>query len=214
MVSILPLVVCASAVLALLVAERLGSRTGVWCSKPVASLAFVWVAVAGGAAATTYGTCLLIALVLCLAGDLLLIPAERPAAFRAGVLAFMLGHLAYIAAFLTRPISWLGLLGAGFMAFGMLRPVLRWLRPHLTADMVLPVRAYVVVIGAMAAVAVSVTLAGAPWLVAVGAIAFALSDVSVARDRFVAPGFANRAWGLPLYYAAQCAIALTPSLLR
>jgi uncharacterized membrane protein YhhN len=38
------------------------------------------------------------------------------------------------------------------------------------------------------------------------AVAFALS---VARDRFVVPGFVNRAWGLPLYYAAQLVLAAT-----
>ena len=41
------------------------------------------------------------------------------------------------------------------------------------------------------------------------AVAFYLSDVSVARDRFVAPGFGNRIWGLPLYYAAQLLFALS-----
>jgi hypothetical protein len=34
-----------------------------------------------------------------------------------------------------------------------------------------------------------------------------LSDLSVARDRFVAPGFVNRAWGLPTYFAAQLLLA-------
>jgi hypothetical protein len=29
----------------------------------------------------------------------------------------------------------------------------------------------------------------------------------VARDRFVAPGFVNRAWGLPLYFGAQLLFA-------
>jgi hypothetical protein len=40
-----------------------------------------------------------------------------------------------------------------------------------------------------------------------GAIAFYLSDLSVARDRFVAPGFVNRLWGIPLYYFAQLLFA-------
>ena len=49
-----------------------------------------------------------------------------------------------------------------------------------------------------------VALVVGKWL---AAVAFFCSDLSVARDRFVAPGFANRAWGLPLYYAAQLAFA-------
>jgi len=40
-------------------------------------------------------------------------------------------------------------------------------------------------------------------------LAFAASDISVARDRFVAPAFINRAWGLPLYYVAQISFALS-----
>jgi len=35
-----------------------------------------------------------------------------------------------------------------------------------------------------------------------------VSDLSVARDRFVSRSFSNRAWGLPLYYAAQIVFGL------
>lgn len=207
-----PYIACAVAVAALLLAEWRGSRAGVWCAKPVASLAFVALALQSGAIGSPYGTWLLAGLVSCMAGDLLLIPTERPSMFRAGILAFLLGHVAFAVAFLTRPLSWLGLVGAGLVLFGLLRAVLRWLRPRLAADMVVPVHAYVIVIGAMAAVACAVSLAGGPWQVAAGALAFAASDVAVARDRFVAPGFVNRAWGLPLYYAAQLTLAVTPAL--
>jgi uncharacterized membrane protein YhhN len=44
--------------------------------------------------------------------------------------------------------------------------------------------------------------------VRLGAVLFAASDLFVARDRFVRPGLANRALGLPLYYAAQVLLAL------
>jgi uncharacterized membrane protein YhhN len=76
-----------------------------------------------------------------------------------------------------------------------------------------PVRIYMVVIGVMTALACGVSAGGGPWAVAVGALAFAASDVSVARDRFVRPEFVNRAWGLPLYYAAQLLLATTPALI-
>ena len=42
-----------------------------------------------------------------------------------------------------------------------------------------------------------------------GAAMFYVSDLSVARDKFVAPGLVNRLWGLPLYYAAQFVLAWT-----
>ena len=209
-----PFLACTVAVAALLLAEWRRWRAGVWLAKPVASLAFVWAALQSGATGSAYGEWLLAGLVLCLAGDLLLIPVERQAVFRTGILAFLLGHVAFAVAFLTRPLSWLGLLGAGLLLFGLLRAVLRWLRPRLAADMVVPVHAYVIVIGSMAAVACAVSLAGGPWQVAAGALAFAASDVAVARDRFVSPGFVNRAWGLPLYYAAQLTLAATPALLH
>ena len=70
-----------------------------------------------------------------------------------------------------------------------------------------PVRAYVSAISLMvAAAAGTYTASPAPALLA-GAIGFALSDLSVARDRFVEPGFVNRVWGLPLYYVAQLLLA-------
>jgi hypothetical protein len=48
---------------------------------------------------------------------------------------------------------------------------------------------------------------GGPALLGLGALGFALSDVSVARDRFVSSGFVNSAWGLPAYYLSQLALA-------
>ena len=71
----------------------------------------------------------------------------------------------------------------------------------------LPVVAYVIVITAMVAAAVGTALRTEAWLLLVGAAAFYLSDLSVARDRFVASGFGNRLWGLPLYFFAQMLLA-------
>ena len=44
-------------------------------------------------------------------------------------------------------------------------------------------------------------------MVLAGAVLFFLSDLGVARDRFVSPGVWNRAVGLPLYYGAQLLLA-------
>jgi hypothetical protein len=46
-------------------------------------------------------------------------------------------------------------------------------------------------------------------MILLGAGLFYVSDLAVARDRFIAPGFANAAWGLPLYYGGQLVLALT-----
>jgi len=208
-----PYLLCAVAVAGLLRAEYRGSRRGLWVAKPVASLAFIWAGIAAGALDSTYGQLLLAGLVLCLLGDLLLIPLDRPAVFRAGVFAFLAGHVAYSAAFVTRPLDPFGLLAGGVLLAVVVVGVLRWLGSSLPQDMVWPVRVYMVVIGVMATLACGVTAAGATWAVAAGALAFTASDISVARDRFVRQEFLNRAWGLPLYYGAQLLIASTPALM-
>jgi uncharacterized membrane protein YhhN len=208
-----PVWLCAAAVAGLLRAERRGSRPGLWLAKPVASLAFIWAGLGAGALESSYGQWVLVGLVLCLLGDLLLIPLDRPAVFRAGVFAFLAGHVAYSAAFLTRPLGPSGLLAGALVLAVTLGAVLRWLGPSLPKDMAWPVRVYMVVIGMMSTLACGVTAAGGPWAVAAGALAFTASDVSVARDRFVRPQFLNRAWGLPLYYVAQLLIARTPALI-
>jgi uncharacterized membrane protein YhhN len=207
-----PVALCAAAVAGLLVAERRGSQAGLWLTKPVASAAFIWLALASGALDSTYGRWLLAGLVLCMAGDVLLIPRDRPGVFRAGVFAFLLGHVAYCAAFLTQPMALPGLVAGGALLVVVVAFVLRWLGGSLPPGMVGAVRTYMVVIGVMSTLACGVTAAGGPWQVAIGALAFTASDVSVARDRFVKHEFVNRAWGLPLYFGAQLLLAVTPRL--
>jgi uncharacterized membrane protein YhhN len=174
--------------------------------KILASSAFVVVALGCGAMASTYGRLVLLALALSWVGDLLLLSA-RTAPFLGGLAAFLAAHVAYAAAFASRPLSsrWL-LAGAALMAIvGAI--TLRWLWTHLDTAYRVAVTAYVLALGAMVSLAIG---AAAGWglpLLAVGALAFAASDISVARDRFVAPGLLNRLWGLPLYYAAQLLIA-------
>lgn len=208
-----PVVVCAVAVAGLLLAEYRDWRGGMWLAKPLASAAFIWLGLAAGALGSGYGRLVLLALALCLLGDILLIPRDRPKVFRAGVFAFLLGHVAYSAAFLSRPLAPGGLLAGAIILGFVIAAVLRWLGKSLPADMVAAVRTYMLVIGVMAALACGVTAAGGPWAVAVGALAFTASDISVARDRFVRHQFVNRAWGLPLYYAAQLLLATTPALI-
>ena len=207
-----PVALCAVAVAGLLVAERRATQAGLWLTKPVASAAFIWLALVSGALDSTYGRWLLAGLALCMLGDVLLIPRDRPGVFRAGVFAFLLGHVAYCAAFLTQPMSPVGLIVGGALMIAVVGLVLRWLAGSLPADMVGAVRTYMVVIGVMSTLACGVTAAGGPWQVAVGALAFTASDVSVARDRFVRHEFVNRAWGLPLYFGAQLLLAVTPWL--
>jgi uncharacterized membrane protein YhhN len=209
-----PVVVTLTALAALLLSEARGLRIGVWIAKPVASTGFLWAAVAAGAAGGTgasYGRILLLGLALCWWGDVLLIPRRRPAVFRAGVLAFLLGHVAYVVAFAMRGFDVGVALGATLAVGSLGFVVLRWLRSHLPADMRIPVQAYVVVISTMVVCAcASVAAAGRPAIL-IGALMFYASDLAVARDRFVRPGFVNGLWGLPLYYGGQLVLATSAS---
>jgi uncharacterized membrane protein YhhN len=208
-----PIVLCALAVGGLLVAEYRGSRAGEWLAKPAASVAFLWLGLASGAMASGYGRLVLLGLLLCLLGDVLLIPRDRPAIFRAGLSAFTAGHVAYGAAFLTRPLAAAGLLLGGLVLGLTVREVLRRLRPSLPSTMAGPVMLYMAIIASMAAIACGVTAAGGPLAVAIGALMFMASDVFVARNRFQQRRFVNRAWGLPLYYGAQLLLAATPAMI-
>lgn len=208
-----PVLTCAAATALLLLAESRGSRPGLWLAKPVASASFIWMALVSGAPGSLYGRLVLLALALCMLGDLLLIPQDRRATFRAGIFAFLLGHLAYCVAFLTRPLSGTGLLLGALVIGAILLLVQRWLSGSLPTDMRIPVHAYLVVIGLMSVLAFGVTGAGGPMAVVTGALAFLVSDVSVARDRFVKHEFLNRAWGLPLYYTGQMLLAASPGML-
>jgi uncharacterized membrane protein YhhN len=197
----------AACVAALLVAEYRASRLGVWLAKPAAAACFVAAALAFGALDSTYGRVVLAGLVLSLCGDVLLIPHAMPRVFQAGVAAFGLGHVAYLAAFALRFES---ALLAGICAVAaalVLWRVFTWLRPHLPGDMVIPVYAYMGVISAMLVAAAGAAPSSA--LIFLGGAMFYASDLAVARDRFVSSGFANRVWGLPLYFAAQLVLAST-----
>ncbi|MEZ4370243.1 MAG: lysoplasmalogenase [Polyangiaceae bacterium] len=192
--------------LGLLVAERQKSQLGSWLTKPVAALGFVLLGLVRATYATPYDAALVVGLCLCMGGDVLLIPKQR-AAFAAGILSFLLGHVAFVVAFWQLGVSKL----VGFGAFfGLLLPaavVLRWLLPH-AGNLRIAVVAYVVVITTMVATAFAVAHS-APWGVYVGAVMFYFSDLAVARERFVKPSFFNRLWGTPLYFAAMLVIAHT-----
>jgi len=131
-----PILLCVLAVAGLLVAEHRDSRVGLWLTKPLASAAFIWLGLVSGGLDSAYGNLVLLALVWCLLGDILLIPRDRPKVFRAGVFAFLLGHVAYSAAFLSRPLAPEGLLVAAIVLGVAILAVLRWLDKSLPADMV------------------------------------------------------------------------------
>lgn len=194
------------AVAALLVADRGREPIGVAIAKPIASCGFLAAAWAAGAPDSSYGRALLTGLVLCCLGDLLLLSQHR-ANFLAGLVSFLLGHLAFAVACVVRGVVLPASLFSLFVLVPLAIVVWRWLGPHVERAMRVPVLAYIAVITAMVALAMGSAEFRASSALAFGAIAFFVSDLSVARDRFIAPGFVNRAWGLPLYYGAVLLLA-------
>jgi uncharacterized membrane protein YhhN len=175
--------------------------------KMVASAGFIGAAIDGGAFHSVYGGLVLAGLFFSWWGDLFLI-SNNARIFLMGVGAFLLAHAAYAAAFIALGVNPLWTLGAAVALTAPAALMLRWLHPHL-GDMRYPVYAYVTVISTMAALAAGAAMAGAPWSVPAGAFLFYVSDIFVARDRFVAPSPWNQRIGLPLYYAAQLALAFS-----
>ena len=146
---VLPPALCAAvAVTALVASDCFDYRPGRYLGKPIAALAFVWMAISLGAPDTPYGSWLLAGLLCCLAGDLLLMPdSER--CFLAGLVAFLCGHLLYGAAFLHLPRHFAGLAASAIPAVLLLVFVARWLLPRVPARMQWPVGAYTLVITGM-----------------------------------------------------------------
>ncbi len=171
----------------------------------VASTSFIGVALAVGAWDTTFGKIMLAGLALSWFGDLFLTYNGRPP-FVAGLVAFLAGHVAYVVAFANRGFGddlYLPVLA--LIVFPI--PIASWLLPTVPKELKGPVIAYMVVITLMLAAAVQTDAATADWRIPLGALAFYLSDIGVARDRFAAPGFVNRLVGLPLYFGGQLLLA-------
>lgn len=173
--------------------------------KPFASLGFIIAAIGFGAFESRYGKIVLAGLVLGAIGDVFLLGRARQL-FIGGLASFLLGHVAYVIAFHSLGVRAIASLAAAVVLALLLFFVGRWVFPH-APTMRGPIAAYMLVIALMCVAAIGAWAAGAPWMIPLGALMFTASDIAVVRDRFVSKGFINRAWGLPLYYAAQLLIA-------
>ena len=206
MIQIVLISVIGGALASLLVAARDGERALEILSKGVASAGFVALGLSRWTAGDTVDTWIVAGLAMCALGDVLLL-WDR--AFGGGLGSFLLGHVAYIVAFSQAlPMDrWpVFMLAPVVLASG---GAVSWLWPHLGRRR-LPVAAYIVVISVMVWGGLAGVGAGTlAWTAGVGVVLFYLSDLAVARHRFVHPEFINRGVGLPLYYAGQVLIALS-----
>jgi uncharacterized membrane protein YhhN len=202
----------------LVVAERRQAARPRAILKSLASLGFLLVAVSLGLPGGSWAQqAVFVGLILGAAGDLFLLSRAKRW-FLAGLVAFLLNHVGFLVAFFwvgVHPL-WAGL--AALPLVGVAYAVWRWLSsaPDGLGSLAGPVVAYIAVISAMVAASVG-TLAVAPVpagpTLVVAAVLFFVSDLCVARDRFVAPGPDNRTLGLPLYYAGQLTFAWGASFL-
>ncbi len=208
---------CLASCSALVYAEYRGHTRLRIATKLIASTAFVLLGLAamerGVSPDAQFSTVIVVGLVFGAIGDALLLGRGK-AWFTAGLVAFLLGHIAYVVAvsFLEPPQSWLGLAGplaALPVVIGGAALVLLW--PRL-GPMKVPVILYVITIVTMLVAALAAargTTMTDPrrYYFLAGASLFFASDLAVARDRFVARTFANKAWGLPAYFSGQLLIA-------
>lgn len=176
-------------------------------AKPATLGLLVCAAAAGGAFGDATGRLLLVALVLGLIGDVFLL-GEGNSAFRAGLAAFLVGHLAYVACFaaagLERP-AW-AVIGLAVTAAALVaaRGVLPATHRLGGAALSVPVGVYMIVIGAMVTTA---------WMtgsltVGVGAAVFVVSDTVLSVHRFVAPLAQGRLITMVTYHLGQIVIVI------
>ncbi len=204
------------------------SQVKIW--KPLATVICIVIAALSFTQHThlpVYSGLIVIGLIFSLAGDWLLIDQdERPSQFVFGLVAFLIAHVVYIAAFAyTRSV--LGVpfnpgrdIAIGVVLFLLGAVVYYYMKPSL-GKLGQPVLIYMTVISLMVHQAVSsvelgrgVLTQGA--LVAGGALLFYISDFMLAINKFVfdGEGEANSVWVLSTYYCAQLFIALSASLIR
>lgn len=177
--------------------------TGQWVGQPaVKALMAVLLAVAAAMHPILREARWLIpALTLSATGDFLLAIPWWDLSFVAGLSAFLLAHLCYLAVLVPLAAPTPGRLVGVAVTWLSCIALLVWFWPGLVdAGMALPVAAYIAVLAAMVSAAL---LARLPtrWT-AVGAVAFAVSDAMIAVDVFV---LGNHLLEVPIWWAYAAA---------
>ena len=167
------------------IAVARGDRTFEGIAKPGVIFCLFIAVVLAGPGTSPVRWLLVVALAASLAGDWLLLP---PGQFVAGLVAFLVAHLAYLALFLLGELGAvpgaIGLVGAVVILVVAGRQILAGARQ---AGLGGPVVAY---LGAILAMAVAATASGS-LLAAAGAWLFVASDSILGWDRFAAPPAAS-----------------------
>jgi uncharacterized membrane protein YhhN len=150
------------------------------------------------------------ALVLGLLGDvgLMLSSGRTDRPFVLGLAAFLVGHLCYQVAFVIAGLhgvqSIAGLLIVGGAAALVLPDVLRGARRSAGPEFAYVVAAYAAVLALMAVLAVGTSIIATAF----GGVLFLVSDMLIARDRFVAPVRHGKLLVIVTYHLAQFLILI------
>jgi uncharacterized membrane protein YhhN len=189
------------------IAVEQGNKGLEYVCKPLTMVVLIATALALDVPDETVRTWFLVALVLCLVGDVfLMLPQDL---FVFGLGAFLLGHVAYVGGMLTDGVSLVGL-GIGvlvvLLAVGLLGVrILRAVRSGDDPALASPVTAYIGVISAMVA-----TAFGTGSAVAVaGAGSFYASDALIAWNRFIRETPHHRLVIMVTYHLGQVGLVLS-----
>jgi uncharacterized membrane protein YhhN len=203
----LPVMVAVVAVVAMLIARNSGGGAWVMPLIFIASTGYLAIALTRGALGGWYGRFILLGLVGCWCGDML-----GPRNFMAGLAAFLLAHFGFIGAFFANGIAWKrALWGLPVLALVMVS-LLAWLLPHVPTAELGPVTAYITVISLMAFFACGTSHNSVGRWALLGALLFYVSDIFVARWRYVDPSPINGNICYPVYYAACIVLALSVAI--
>jgi uncharacterized membrane protein YhhN len=217
-IALYPLVPLAVTVFCLIRAEFADDRRKIYFYKPVSTALVILTALlstwGGGVVNGTYTTGVLWGLALCMAGDVMLMFPQNRKAFLAGLIFFLLGHVAYAVTFAVLGGFHGGDFVSGLVLFVLGAGLFLYMRPHL-GKMQVPVILYILVISFMVNRAEALFGTGAvtdlqAWMIMAGAVLFYISDVILAYARYVNPFRTNRI-SLAFYYAGQFLIALAAS---
>ena len=182
-------------------------------AEMVASCGFLITAWAAGAVKTASGRLIFVGLCFGWWGDWFLLHGGT-AFFIAGLVSFLIDHVFCSAAFVVRGVRVKLAVGASVIMAVSALTIGWWILPHVTGSLVLPAAAYTLVISAMLALAFGAWRGKGGPIAAMGALAFYISDIFVARGRFLTSDGLNVLFGTPLYYLGQSLLALSIAYAR
>lgn len=195
----------------LVVSEYYNFKIGEYIFKPVAALSFVFISFKLGALESGYGRLILFSLALCAVGDILLLNRKLKISFFCGMFVFAIAHLLFSLSFIKSStfdfaslVTFLPLIMIlGCINFMYLLPRV----PHKFKPFIL---LYGLAIFMM--ITSAYTFMYEQKLILIAAIFFVLSDIFVAKDRFIKRSTKNALLITPLYFAAQGLFAFSVSV--